>query len=261
MKKRKRVQTGARVLNLHESLDLGFSDYYQGQNVRDRTIAHHLTAIEKAVTAFQLEEAINFSLFQTLGEEAPSANIYIWDFPSDLRAAFYLLLGGYYRPALFTLRNWMEMRLLGIYFGLVEADRKKYKAWKLGNCEAPFGKWLIGRLFARAEFQRADARFQIRRPLEALYSNLSAFTHGSGLEKYNLQRDTDNVPRYNRASVRLWLKMFDRAFIEVVFALFTAYGGDAFYSLDRAEMRTLLARMPSAYRDAIKGGLTRDASK
>jgi len=40
---------------------------------------------------------MNFSLFQALGEKHPSPQIYISDFPSDLRASLYLLLGGYYR--------------------------------------------------------------------------------------------------------------------------------------------------------------------
>jgi hypothetical protein len=251
MKMRKTEQAARRIQIIHEGLDLGFSDYYRDQNVRDRTIAKHLKLMEKAMAAFHLEEAINFSLFQTRGDEEPSANIYILDFPSDLRAAFYLLLGGYYRPALFTLRNWMEMRLLGIYFGRVEPNHKKYREWKLGDFEAPFGKGLIARLFARAEFQRVDSQFENRARLERLYKDLSTFTHGAALEKYNLQRDTDNVPRYNRASVGLWLKMFDRTFVEVVFSLFLAYGKDAFHALDRDEMKVLVAQLPSAYRNAI----------
>ncbi len=82
---------------------------------------------------------MNFSLFQALGPEHPSPQIYILDFPSDLRAAFYLMLGGYYRPAILSLRNWLEMRLLGIYFGRVEHNRKNYHDWKQGKFMAPFG--------------------------------------------------------------------------------------------------------------------------
>lgn len=252
MAERKIGKIQERIRDVREGIDLGFSDYYRDQNVRDRTLTKHLKAMEEAVGVLHVEEGINFSLFQRLGAEHPSPNIYALDFPSDLRAAFYLLLGGYYRPAVLSLRNWLEMRLLGVYFGRVEPDRTKYREWKLGNLEAPFGRMLIRRLFARADFREADAQFQVRGRLEGLYSDLSVFTHGAGLEKYALQRDTDNVPRYNRASVGLWLRMLDRAFAEVAFWLFLAYGKDAFRALSRDEMKRVLAHLPSAYRNALE---------
>ena len=191
---------------------------------------------------------MNFSLFQALGPKHPSPQIYILDFPSDLRAAFYLMLGGYYRPAILSLRNWLEMRLLGIYFGRVEHNRKNYRDWKQGKFMAPFGKSLIGRLFARADFRRMDNQLGLRTRLEALYSELSAFTHGSGLEKHDLQRDTDNVPRYNQASVGVWLGYLDRTFAEVAFWLFLAYDKDAYRALSGGELDTLLRHLPTPYK-------------
>src|SRR5882762_6536676 len=99
------------IEEIHGSIDLGFSDYYENENVRDKTLEAHTVELQRAVELLTLEEAINYSLFESFGESHPSAEIYILDFPSDLRAAFYLLLGGYYRPALLSLRNWFEMRL------------------------------------------------------------------------------------------------------------------------------------------------------
>lgn len=244
-----------RIRSIHEGLDLGFSDYYKGQNVRDRTLLNRLKALEEAEAVLGVEEAMNFSLFQALGSEHPSPNIYILDFPSDLRASFYLVLGGYYRQAILCLRNWLEMRLLGIYFGCVEHDPAKYRDWKSGTLQPPFGRRLIRCLFARADFRRADAQFNLRDRLEALYSDLSSFTHGGGLEKYNLQRDTDNVPRYNRASVSLWLSTVERAFAEIAFWLFLTYGDKAFRALSREEVQTVLAHLPSHYRKAVQAAL------
>jgi hypothetical protein len=207
------------------------------------------------VAVMQVEEAINFSLLQALGHEHPSPQIYALDFPSDLRASFYLLLGGYYRQAILCLRNWLEMRLLGICFGLVEQDHSKYEDWKLGKFEAPFGKRLIGRLFARAEFQKADNRFGLRARLKSLYSELSAFTHGAGLEKYDLQANTDNVPRYNSASADLWFALMNRTFAEVAFCLFVAYGHDVFRDIQPDEARTILAHVPTEYEQELRAAM------
>jgi hypothetical protein len=143
-----------RIRDVHQGLDLGFSDYYEGENVRNRTLTNKLSRIEEAHEILGVEEGMNFSLFQALGDKHPSPEIYALDFPSDLRASLYLVLGGYYRPAILSLRNWLEMRLLGIYFGCIDLNRKNYRNWKLGRFEAPFGRTLIGRLFALAEFPK-----------------------------------------------------------------------------------------------------------
>jgi hypothetical protein len=244
-----------RIEKIHFALDLGFSDYFTGENVREATILDKLEAVEEAVTVMQVEEAINFSLLQALGHRHPSPQIYALDFPSDLRASFYLLLGGYYRQAILCLRNWLEMRILGVYFGLVEQDHSKYEDWKLGKFKAPFWKQLISLLFERAEFQNADNGFGLRARLKSLYSELSAFTHGAGLERYDLQANTDNVPRYNSASADLWFTLMNRTFAEVAFCLFVAYGHDIFRGIQPDEARTMLTHMPAEYEQELRGAM------
>jgi len=85
-----------RISGIHNGLDLGFSDYFRDQNVRERTISKKLDAIEGAVGLLKVEGEMNFSLFQALGPEHRSPQIYIFDFPSDLRAAFYFVNDGAY---------------------------------------------------------------------------------------------------------------------------------------------------------------------
>ena len=243
------------IEEIHGSIDLGFSDYYEDQNVREQTLDAHATDLHRAVELLTLEEAINYSLFQSFGTRHPSAEIYILDFPSDLRAAFYLLLGGYYRPAILSLRNWFEMRLLGIYFGCIETDPQKYQQWKLDAFQTPIGKRLIGHLFGKTEFKNADAKVNLRKQLRSLYAELSGFTHGAGLEKHSLQRDTDNVPRYNQASVALWLKLFDRSFAEVTFCLHVAYGRAAFAYAGARETEEVLNNLPPSYSHIVRSEL------
>lgn len=243
-----------RIRGIHEGLDLGFSDYFRDQNVRDATLQERLDAMEEAVEVLAVEEGINFALFQTFGEKHPSPQVYIFDFPSDLRASFYLVLGGYYRPAIASLRNWLEMRLIGIYFGFV--DPSKFDGWMKGTLdkqESPFGTKLIGWIFQRAEFHKAEKRLGLRASLEALYDELSGLAHGAGLDKYDLQAQTDNVPRYNSASVDFWLKLMHRTFAEVVFCLFVAYGKAAFHGLDPEEIKTILSHLPGAYETEVRG--------
>jgi hypothetical protein len=52
----------ALIEEIHGSIDLGFSDYYEDQNVRDRTLDAHALELHHAVELLTLKEAINYSL-------------------------------------------------------------------------------------------------------------------------------------------------------------------------------------------------------
>ncbi len=114
---------------------------------------------------------------------------------------------------------------------------------------------MIGQLFTKQQFKIANGKLNLRQRLSSLYSELSAFTHGAGLEKHDLQSDTDNVPRYNRASVALWLKLFDRTFAEVAFSLYLAYGKAAFAYAGAKETDGVLKNLPVLYSEIVRSGL------
>lgn len=241
-----------RIIN---SLDLGFSDFYRNENVRQATLAERLDIMCQAVDFVTTEETMNFSVFSQKGPKHPTAEIYAIDFPSDLRASIYLLLGGYYRQAILCLRNWLEIRLIGIYFGFINRDQKEYEEWKDGYKRAPIGQDLIKKLFSRAEFHEIDRKTGLRKRLRNLYSELSAFTHGGILARYDLQSKTNNVPRFNPQSVDLWFDFASCVFRELVLCYFLAYGQDAFY-MKPDKIDALRGHLPDAYEQELrKGGI------
>jgi hypothetical protein len=244
-----------RIERIVNSFDLGFSDFYEDENVRQLTLEKKLGKIENAERLKTIEECMNYSVFNQKGAKQPTAEIYAIDFPSDLRASIYLLLGGYYRQAILCLRNWFEIRLTGIYFGFVNTDRRHYREWKKGKRPAPIGKDLIKKLFSRAEFHKIDRKVQLHDKLKSLYSELSAFTHGAVLGRYALQSETDNVPRFNAQSVDLWCDFASRVFAELVFCYFLAYGKDAFH-MSKQELRIMRRHLPDSYKlELRKGGI------
>jgi len=115
-----------RIERTHFSRALRFSEYYPRENVREITITQRLDAVERAVEMTRIEEAISCSLLERLDPEHPSPQICALDFPSNLRAPLYLLVGGYYRQAILYLLNWLEMRSLGMHSGFVETEFSKY---------------------------------------------------------------------------------------------------------------------------------------
>jgi len=233
------------------SFDLGFSDFYKDENVRQLTLQGKLDKLEQATELMKFEEYMNYSIFNKKGPKHPTAEIYAIDFPSDFRASVYLLLGGYYRQAILCLRNWLEIRLTGIYFGFINPDVEQYEEWKKGRKWAPIGRGLIKKLFSRAEFHKIDNKVRLRERLGNLMAELSAFTHGSILEKYDLQSKTDNVPRFNPQSADLWFDFALRVFGELVFCYFLAYGQDAF-EMGKEDLEILRHYLPEIYQKELQ---------
>jgi hypothetical protein len=259
MSKRKRIE------KIIDRLDLGWSDLYCSrtktagnkvlvltENVRGKTLEGKLDRMELATNVLDIDESMSYSIFDTKGSKHPSAQIYAVDFPSDLRASIYLLLGGYYRQSILCLRNWLEMRLTGVYFGFINPDRKYYREWMRGKRRAPIGQDLIKKLFSRAEFHKADKKLKLRERLRSVQGELSAFTHGAILEKYDLQSETDNVPRFNPQSVDLWCDFALRVLRELVFCYFLAYSKDAFISWATEEQEALCNFLPHEYLEELK---------
>lgn len=245
------ITSRERIGKIINSFDLGFSDSYKDENVRQLTFQGKLEKLEQATELMTFEEYMNYSIFNKKGATHPTAEIYAIDFPSDFRASVYLLLGGYYRQAILCLRNWLEIRLTGVYFGFINPDSKQYQDWKKGKSRAPIVQGLITRLFSRAEFHKIDNEVGLRERLTNLMAELSAFTHGSILEQYDLQSKTDNVPRFNPQSVDLWFDFALRVFRELVFCYFVAYGQDAF-EMGKEDLEILHSYLPVTYQQELQ---------
>jgi hypothetical protein len=255
-----------RIREIIDRLDLGWSDFYftktrkggkvivLSENVRGRTLQEKLDKMELATEVLNIDESLSYSVFDKKGPKHPSAKIYAFDFPSDIRASIYLLLGGYYRQSILCLRNWLEIRLTGVYFGFVNPNRRHYREWMKGTRRAPIGQDLVRKLFSRAEFQKADKRLGFRDRLKRLYLELSRFTHGAILEKYDLQSETDNVPRFNPQSVDIWCDFALRVLRELVLCYFLAYGQDALACLETEEREALRGLLPNEYLREIDQG-------
>jgi len=65
-----------RIERILFSLDLGFSDFYKDENVRQLTLQEKLDKIEQCVELKTIEEYMNFSVFSTKGAKHPTAEIY-----------------------------------------------------------------------------------------------------------------------------------------------------------------------------------------
>lgn len=215
------------------SFDLGFSDIWPNESVRSTTFEKKYEELEKIRNIKSGDSIVNFILFAKLGEEHPSAQLWL-ETDTDLSSSIYLLLGGYYRQALMCLRNWLELTLIGIYYNRYYKEKtSRYNQWKEGERQSPTWRDLLDSLFSRTEFQKADNLIGLRKKLEILYNELSEFVHNRGMSKHQLQEGRDNVPRYVENAFNIYYEMLQRTFDLLVLVLFTEYKNELEYTKEK----------------------------
>jgi hypothetical protein len=60
-----------RIGKIVNSFDLGFSDFYKDENVRQLTLQGKLDKLEQATELMTIEEYMNFSIFNKKRSQAP----------------------------------------------------------------------------------------------------------------------------------------------------------------------------------------------
>ncbi len=66
------------------------------------------------------------------------------------------------------------------------------------------------------------------------------------MEKFNLQSETVNVPRFNKKSVDLWFQYIQKVFVILVLIFSQAYGVDAF-NIEEDGKKSILQFLPKEY--------------
>lgn len=179
-------------------------DFYWADNsvesARSETIRNKSEVFSEIDKIIEKDSELNFILFEKFGPEHPISQLWL-ESETDLKASIYLAFGGYYRQAIAILRNWLELTLLAIYYS---NHWKEYKLWKQKEYQAPIGKSLIKKVFDNKGLELQDK-------CENLYSLLSGFSHTQGIDKYQLQKGRDNVPRYLDKPFDLWFTLLKKS--------------------------------------------------
>jgi len=213
------------ISELYKAFDFGFSDgyRYKGENVREDTFKNRFKDLVEVRNIIEADSIVNFALVETLGNEHPSAKLWL-ESETDLKASIYLSLGGYYRQALGCLRNWLEITLIGIYYSeYYKGKNSRFEQFINGKRQAPIGKNLFNSLFERKSLKKADSKIGLRSYLANLYNELSSFIHCKGTEQYKLQDGRDNVPRFLKRSFDIWFEFLKKVIRINVLILIITY--------------------------------------
>jgi hypothetical protein len=243
-----------KVDELFGVFDLGFSDAFTQDSVRNQTFKHKLDGLTDAMKVINGDSILNYALFIELGDSHPTPRLWL-ECETDLRGSIYLALGGYYRQALICLRTWLELTLIGIYYNChYTGENSRFEKWKRGQRRSPGWRQLLGALFKRPRLQNADVNIALQDKLRVFYDELSCFVHGRGIELYELQRGRDNVPRFLEHSFDMWLRFLKQTYGLLLLTLFAEYGQplDSYFRRNPTEAQRLAEVLPAEVRTEWK---------
>ncbi len=208
---------------LANAFDLDFSDQFTEDSVRSKTFKHRVNDLTYVKKVVECTCYIDYALFVELGIKHPTPYI-AFESETDLHGSIYLALGGYYRQALICLRAWLELTIVGIYYGRnYEVNDSEFEKWKRGDKQSPSWSKLLNLLSAELSFKKANEVISLEQKLKDFYWKISSFAHGRGMELYDLQRGRDNVPRFLDHSFDIWILFLKQAYALWRLSLYSAY--------------------------------------
>lgn len=242
-------EVNKQIENLKLLFDLGFSDEWPSTSVRAHTFQNKKDKLLDVQRLVWVDSILNYALFYTLPYGHPASELWI-ESETDIKAAIYLVLGGYYRQAVATLRNWLELTLVGIYYNQrYQLSTSDYNLWKQGAKRSPHWPCLLEDLFeteGREMLVRADAEVKLRERLDNLHKELCAFVHLRGEEVRAWQQERDNVPRYVESAFDRWFSLAEQTSIGTSLVLIAEYPQDLrdYFQAHEQELSDLQEYLP-----------------
>lgn len=145
----------------------------------------------------------------------------------DLEASVYLALSGFVKQALQVLRSWLELSLLGLWFGYNE---KEFEKWMYRLPGAPFAargsfgrKWLVDLVSKSPKLKEGEVKYGLVDRLLKLYVELSASTHTRGYWSFETIGRRHSIAAYNPKNFEKWYKHFWAAYSLVSAILFLRF--------------------------------------
>jgi len=177
---------------------------------------------------------------------------------ADLEASVYLALSGFVKQSLQVLRSWLELSLLGIWFGY---NKDAYLKWMYDQPEAPFARrgffrkrWLVDLLNKTPTLKETNTRYQLADRLVSLYSRLSASTHTRGLVSFETIGRNKPVAAYNPRNFAKWYMHFWETYSLVSSILLLRF--PKVYAEDSPEWEHIVSGMKGSDLNMVKSILT-----
>jgi hypothetical protein len=123
---------------------------------------------------------------------------------------------GFYKNAISSLRNVLELGLLSVYWDINNKAYIDIQSWLRSREDTPFRKNIFARLSTHPNIKTFDEKQGIFIRTKGLYTKLSGFSHtkGYGYSSRKLN-DHSNVNHFNKNSLNKWFSLMKQT-VEII---------------------------------------------
>ena len=114
---------------------------------------------------------------------------------------------GYYKHAIATLRNVLELGLLSVYFDVDDRSEVDIKNWLRSAEPTPFRKAVEVKLASHPNVQYFSERYPLFNKLSSLYGKLCDYSHTRGAKFSSHKLSHSNTNQFSETSFHLWFSL------------------------------------------------------
>lgn len=135
----------------------------------------------------------------------------------ELECSIVLCKLGFYKHAITSLRNVLELGLLSVYWDIDNQSHIDIQNWFKSIESTPFRSQVFKKLAKNSNIKIFNNKHDIFKKTAELYTKLSNFSHtrGFGYSSRKLNKHHSNVNSFNEAALNKWLEL-TREVIEIV---------------------------------------------
>jgi hypothetical protein len=126
---------------------------------------------------------------------------------SDLENSIQLCKLGFYKSAIVTLRNVLELGLLSVYWDINDNSHIDIQKWFRASEKTPFKKTVFVKLKTNQNIMIFDSKHNIFKNIDILFKQLSDFTHSRGHYHSNQELAKSNTNRFNEQAFLKWFEL------------------------------------------------------
>lgn len=126
----------------------------------------------------------------------------------ELESSVDLALFGFYKQAMQSLRNFLELGLLSLYYNIDDMGHIAIQNWLHSLEDTPFRNRILKQILKNKNIEKFNNEINIIKEINILYKKLCNYIHTKGLKYSSSTLIRSNVNNFNEKTFIRWLKYF-----------------------------------------------------
>jgi len=136
----------------------------------------------------------------------------------ELESSIDLALFGFYKQAMQSVRNFLELGLLSLYWNIEDTGHITIQNWLHSLENTPFKKQVLEQILRNKNIKKFNNKVNIIEEINILYKELCNYTHTKGIKYSTRILNMANFNNFNEKTFIKWLNYFKRV-VRTIIAL------------------------------------------